>query len=218
MAETELTFSEYDIFVFANQSEKAASGSAQQNSQGYPECFELPDDQGWGRGGRPVINVSWDCANEYIAWLNEQLGLNEKQGYRLPSETEWEHAIRANVKPQTDYYWDDGKAETTEYPGDFAWFSDNSENMTHPVREKKPNKYGLYDMSGNVWEWVKDCYEQDYKNTPTDGSAWNPQECKEGRVLRGGSWFDRRALLRSAARGIFHRVGNYNIGFRLAQD
>jgi formylglycine-generating enzyme required for sulfatase activity len=214
MAETELTFAEYDIFVYANQAKKDAVANAEPAVLPHPECFELPDDAGFGRGDRPVINISWNCANAYIAWLNEQLQLEPEHGFRLPSETEWEYAIRANVHSQTEYYWNNGD------PKKFAWFNGNSEDMTQPVREKLPNNFGLYDMSGNVWEWVQDCYQDGYKNTPTDGKPWNPLECaSQSRVLRGGSWFDEQDYLRSAFRYWDVPVGrNYSIGFRLAQD
>ncbi len=215
MAETELTFAEYDIFVFANQAKKDAVANTEPASSAHSECFELPADAGFGRGDRPVINVTWYCANAYIAWLNKQLKLDPNHSYRLPSEMEWEYAIRANANPQKDYYWDAAD------PKEFAWFFDNSEGMTQPVREKLPNNFGFYDMSGNVWEWVQDCYQDDYKNTPTDGKPWNPLKCEsQSRVLRGGSWGDLRDTLRSAyrIRNLPDSRGFLLIGFRLAQD
>ena len=105
-------------------------------------------------------------------------------------------------------------------PKEFAWFNDNSEGMTHPVKEKVPNDFGLYDMSGNVWEWVQDCDQDDYKNTPIDGKPWNPLECKSlSRVLRGGSWLYGQDYLRSALRlRDTPDDRSLDIGFRLAQD
>jgi formylglycine-generating enzyme required for sulfatase activity len=157
-----------------------------------------------------VINVSWEDANDYASWLSK---LSEKT-YRLPSEAEWEYAARG--KRTSDYYWaDQGEAK------DFAWFYDNSEGKTHPVGEKMSNAFGLYDMAGNVWEWVQDCWHENYKNAPANGSAWQEQDngaCGL-RVLRGGSWDGRQVYLRSALR-IKDNPAYCDslIGFRLAQD
>ena len=110
-----------------------------------------------------------------------------------------------------------GKAEAK----DFAWFNENSEDKTHPVGKKKPNAFGLYDMSGNVWEWVQDCWHDNYDQAPGDGSAWQEQnngDCSR-RVLRGGSWDDRPDDLRSAYRYRgYPGYRTHDIGFRLAQD
>ncbi len=163
----------------------------------------------WGRGKQPVIRVSWDDAVGYAEWISKQTG---KQ-YRLPTEAEWEYAARAGTN--TDYYWEEGNIK------EYAWFNENSNDKTHTVGGKLPNSFGLYDMSGNVWEWVQDCWHKNYKKAPDDGSAWEQGDggnCPL-RVLRGGSWFLKPYFLRSAYRNRDDPDGrNGRIGFRLAQD
>jgi formylglycine-generating enzyme required for sulfatase activity len=140
----EVTFDEYDQFAKAT---------------GKPK----PDDNGWGRGERPVINVSWENAVAYVQWLSNITGKH----FRLPTEAEWEYAARA--KTTSDYYWD-GQAD------DFAWFIGNSAGKTHQVGQKNPNTFGVYDTAGNVWEWVQDCYEVNYNQAPKDGTASEQQD------------------------------------------
>ncbi|MFZ2171864.1 MAG: SUMF1/EgtB/PvdO family nonheme iron enzyme [Methylococcaceae bacterium] len=187
-----VTFDEYEWFVKAKN-------------------LEMPYDHGWGREKRPVIDVSWKDASAYAAWLSEVSG----KSYRLPSEAEWEYAARSGT--ESAYYWGDSENDADN----FAWFNSNSEGKTHPVGEKQPNAFGIYDMSGNVWEWVQDCWHDNYDHAPGDGSAWqaaNNGDCSR-RVLRGGSWNYRPQLLRSANRdGYFPCSRDYSIGFRLARD
>jgi formylglycine-generating enzyme required for sulfatase activity len=166
-----------------------------------------PDDKGWGRGKRPVIMVSWEEATAYANWLKEKTG----KPYRLPTEAEWEYAARAGTSG--DNYW--GQANIK----DFAWFQDNSGGKTQPVGEKKPNAFDLYDMSGNVWEWVQDHWHENYDNAPGDATAWMKNGNDGSRVLRGGSWLSLERLLRSENRNSNTPVyRSYNVGFRLAQD
>ncbi len=156
----------------------------------------------------PVENVSLNEVQTFIEKFNK---ITDNH-YRLPTETEWEYACRAGQN--TQYCGSDDV-------GEVAWFDSNSDRKTHPVGGKQPNAFGLYDMSGNVWEWVKDCYQGSYDDTPVDGSVWvDGEDCANGRgVIRGGSWFDFPALLRSATRFRSHRVSRLNyLGFRLAQD
>lgn len=157
-----------------------------------------PGDKGWGRGQRPVINVSWDDAQAYIAWLNKRLGIaaNDTHRYRLPSEAEWEYACRAGR--QTQWCFGDDEDQLKEY----AWYVENSGDQTHPVGQKKANTFGLHDMHGNVWEWVQDSFDYGYAGAPSNGSAWEGQKRDDDsfigrllglkkdvkRVLRGGSW------------------------------
>src|SRR5207249_7461576 len=110
-------------------------------------CTYRPIDAGWGRGRQPVIRVSWDDAKVYSAWLAKQTG----KPYRLLTEAEWEYAARAGNPGR--YSFGDNETQLGEY----AWFSNNSDSKTQPVGTKKPNAFGLYDMHGNVWQWVEDC-------------------------------------------------------------
>ncbi len=151
-----------------------------------------PADKGWGRGWRPVVNVSWDDAHQYVAWLSQYTG----QPYRLLSEAEWEYAARAGST--TARYWGDSigrKAANCNGCGS-AWDG----GRTAPVGSFPPNRFGLFDMLGNVWQWVEDCYHDDYNGAPVDGSAWTSGRCGY-RMLRGGSWFTTSNHLRSAYRG-----------------
>jgi formylglycine-generating enzyme required for sulfatase activity len=190
----EVTFDEYDAFA------KATNRS-------------LPSDQSWGRGRRPVINVSWEDAQAYAKWLSEQTG----KRYRLPSEAEWEYVARAGSK--TSYWWGDqiGKGQANCRGCGSQWDA----NQTAMVGSFKPSSFGLYDTAGNVWEWVEDCWHENYNGAPTDGRAWkeeNGGQCGQ-RVIRGGSWGNHPVSLRSSVRSRFVAdFRGYFIGFRLAQD
>ena len=163
-----------------------------------------PRDQGWGRGRRPVINVDWQEAKSFAAWLSVQAG----QPYRLLSEAEWEYACRAGT--MTGYSWGDGiSPENANYYG--------SVGRTTEVGSYPANPWGLCDMHGNVWEWVEDCLNDSYEGAPNDGTAWTSGDCSR-RVLRGGSWDRNPGCLRSAYRGggdASYRSSN--IGFRVAR-
>jgi formylglycine-generating enzyme required for sulfatase activity len=168
-----------------------------------------PKDEGWGQGTRPVINVSWDDAKQYVAWIVELTG----KPYRLLTEAEWEYAARAGRT--TTYPWSDdigkGKANCHGCGGDNM--------MTMPVGSFEPNDFNLHDMQGNVWEWVEDCWHEGYRLAPLDGSAWT-KSCTNGstRVLRGGSWHDEPLNVRPAARWYGPANGRFNDrGFRLAR-
>ena len=155
----------------------------------------------------PVDKVSWDAVQDFVRKLNQKEGTDK---YRLPSEAEWEYAARAGTT--TRYSFGDDESRLGEY----AWYSGNSDIKTHPVGQKKPNPWGLYDVHGNVWEWVQDLYHYDYKGAPTDGSAW---ESGGGyaRVSRGGSWYNTNTPgCRSACRlSSTPDRGGRNSGFRL---
>ena len=157
----------------------------------------------------PVEQVSWKDVRDFIKKLNLKEGANK---YRLPSEAEWEYACRAGTT--TRYYFgaDEGKL------GEYAWHNGNSGSKPHPVGQKKPNPWGLYDMHGNVYEWVQDWYHDDYKGAPSDGNAW---ESGGGsfRVRRGGNWALNARICRSALRGggdLILRVER--LGFRLLRE
>jgi formylglycine-generating enzyme required for sulfatase activity len=147
-------------------------------------------DSDWGRDKWPVINLTWDEAEKYARWLSRMTG----RPYRLLTEAEWEYSARAGTT--TDYYWGDeigeGNARCQACGG--QW-----DRGTSPVGTFNPNPFGLYDMAGNVWQWVEDCYHDDYKDAPKDGSAWTSGNCNS-RVARGGSWGTRPENLRSADR------------------
>jgi formylglycine-generating enzyme required for sulfatase activity len=167
-------------------------------------------DLAWGRGTRPVINVGWDDAQAYVAWLSRMTG----KAYRLPSEAEWEYAARAGST--TAYYWGDKIGSNN---ANCRGCGDNQEKngRTSPIGSFKPNAFGLYDMAGNVWQWVEDCYHRNYSGAPNDGSAWTSGDCNE-RVVRGGSWYVSPDLLRSALRGGFTPADRNNVlGFRVGR-
>lgn len=172
-----------------------------------------PDDLGWGRDTRPVINVSWDDAQTYVEWLNRKTGLTGRDRYRLLTDAEWEYAARAGTT--TAYSFGDDASQLDAH----AWFEANSDNRTHPVGRQQPNAFGLYDMHGNVAEWVEDCFYGNlgYADAPTDGSARTFPDC-DGRVLRGNSWYASPQNLRSAhLYRLGHRDRSNQLGFRVAR-
>jgi formylglycine-generating enzyme required for sulfatase activity len=187
----EVTFAEWDTCV------------------AYGGCEPNISDAGFGRGERPVIQVSWDNAQQYVAWLSKVTG----KPYGLLSNAEYEYAARAGT--QTPFPWgrDIGKKNANCNACGSQW--DNQE--TAPVGSFAPNQFGLYDMAGNVWEWVEDCFHPNYTGTPTDGSAWASPDC-DMRVMRGGSWASAPAELRSASRsGIAPDRVTPLLGFRVAR-
>ena len=173
-----------------------------------------PSDSGWERGDRPVINVSWDDAKAYVKWLSDKT----RKKYRLLSEAEREYVTRAGT--DTPFWW--GKSISTDeanYDGNYTYGGGSKgeyRQKTLPVNSFQPNPWGLYQMHGNVWEWVEDCWHGDYHNAPNDGSAWTTGDCTY-RVLRGGSWnFDPQDL-RAARRSLSTPDDRVNyIGFRVA--
>ena len=158
----------------------------------YGDCPQGISDNGWGRGQQPVINVTWDDAQRYVAWLSSMTG----KPYRLLTEAEYEYATRAGT--QTAYPWGDdiGKNNANCIGCGSKW----DRRQAAPVGSFKPNAFGLYDMVGNVFEWVEDCVHNNYDGAPTDGLAWiEGGDCKN-RVDRGGAWFVTPGTLRSAFR------------------
>lgn len=151
----------------------------------------------------PVENVSWEDAVAFCKKFSEKYKVNS----RLPYEAEWEYACRAGAT--TKYYWGD------ELNGDYAWYDDNSGSKTHPAGQKKPNAFGLYDMSGNVWEWCMDWYSESYYVNSPSNNPGGPGG-GEYRVIRGGSWFNDVKSLRSFCRN-YLRPGlrTHALGFRL---
>lgn len=196
-----ITFAQWDAFV-------SLTGSY------------LPKDKGWGRGKRPVINVSWYDVQVYIQWLNQITG----KTYRLLSEAEWEYACRAGT---TSSFWYGDKISTSEanYNG-YAYSKYNYgigrggkyREKTVPVDSFTPNTFGLYQMHGNIWEWCADPWHENFDGAPSDGSVWTESGYYTFRVLRGGSWYGKAEDLCSIVRT---RNSNDdrgdNIGFRLAR-
>jgi formylglycine-generating enzyme required for sulfatase activity len=163
----------------------------------------------WGRGIMPVINVSWDDAKLYVAWLSRLTG----KEYRLLTEAEWEYAARAGSNAR--YSWGDepgiGNANCNGCSG--AWIL-----QAAPVGSFQPNAFGVYDMEGNVWEWVEDIWHDSYEGAPADGSAWLQGGDATYRVIRGGSWHNETELLHAAIRFKRHRKVQFDtLGFRVAR-
>jgi hypothetical protein len=175
-----------------------------------PGACPKASDSTWGQGDRPVINLSWNDAKQYVAWLSRTTG----KEYRLLSEAEWEYVARAGST--TTYSWGDviGKNNATCARCGSQW--DNKQ--TAPVGSFKQNAWGLYDMHGNVFEWVEDPWHDSYKGAPTGGSPWVEDGDASRRVVRGGSWDNVPLYLRVATRSGNSTGYRFNyVGFRLAR-
>lgn len=165
----------------------------------------IPDDAGWGRGRRPVINVNFADAQSYVAWLRERTG----QPYRLLSEAEWEYAGRAG----TESWYPFGNVIDPSLAN-----YGNNHDRTAEVGSYPPNRFGLYDMTANVAQWVADCHHDDYVGAPQDGSAWLSGPC-DLRNVRGGGWSLQGWSVRVAQRiGDPPGARNDHLGFRVARD
>ncbi len=176
----------------------------------YGDCRATVRENGWGREKQPVIDVTWDDAKRYVAWLSRMTGRN----YRLLSETEWEYAARAGS--ETAYSWgnDVGQARANCNGCGSQWDA----VKPAPVGSFAPNAFGLYDMHGNVWEWVEDCYHATYDGAPNDGTAWRDGGECDRPVIRGGSFNAAPRNIRSGLRGRGPTGGKANdIGFRVAR-
>lgn len=198
MGQTAVTFAEWDACV--------ADGG----------CSHNPSDEGLGRDDPPVFNVSWNHAQQYVTWLSNKTG----QDYRLPSESEWEYATRAGTTGR----FNTGDCVTTDQANFLGLIPATGcptgifRSRPVPVASFAPNAFGLYDTHGNVWEWVEDCWNDDYAGAPTDGSAWMSGDCGRA-VLRGGSWNTAGWIVRSASRNTFLRDDRFNTtGFRVARS
>jgi len=172
-------------------------------------CKAQPDDRGWGRGDHPVINISWDDAKAFTVWLSQKTG----QSYRLPSEAEWEYAARAGT---TTAYWWGRNVGSRE--ANCRECNTGSGQQTSPVGSYKPNAFGLYDTAGNVAEWVEDCWNDNYRGAPKDGSAWTAGQCRL-RGLRGGAYDSQAKFVRSTARFRYDSDVRYPAnGFRVVRE
>ena len=184
ISKTEVTFEQYDAYCTLTGRGK-------------------PYDEGWGRGDRPVMNVSWHDVTAFCEWMTRTTG----KTYRLPTEAEWEYAARGGSKSKGYKYSGSNDLDAV------GWYGGNSSRKTHPVAQKQPNELGLYDMSGNVWEWCADWYG-DYSSSPQT----DPQGSNSGkfRVLRGGGWHYSVSNCRVAYRFKHYPDLKYNnLGFRL---
>lgn len=206
----EITFSQYDQFA-------AAVGKA------------LPDDEGWGRERRPVINVTWDDAVAYAKWLTDTVRAVDASApaFRLPTEAEWEYVARAG---RIGRYGPSGIDESNlcmhanydhaslDSANIVSFCPDTANAMTAPVGTYPPSAFDVNDMIGNVAEWVADCWNDNYVKAPVDGSALQKGMCGR-RVVRGGSWFDDQRTLGVYLRGWNHTgFRDPTIGFRVLQE
>lgn len=197
MSKYEITFDDYDIFAQATNR-------------------ALPDDNRWGRGSRPVINVSFEDARAYAKWLSENTGKN----YRLPTEAEWEYVARANTNSL--FWWGndpkDAASRANCRRGCNSKFSGLFGAKTAPVGSYPANAFGIYDTAGNVAEWVEDCYADNYNLHPKNGRALLVKSC-DARVVRGGSAKDNAESLANHKRDYHHaEIFDSHLGFRLVMD
>ena len=232
MGKHEVTVGQFRRFVEATEYRT----EAERNADGKEGCYAYTAGEGWdwswGRnwqrpgyaidGNQPVVCVSWNDAQAFIAWLSEQTG----ESYRLPSEAEWEYAARAGST--TKYHFGNDESQLCRYANhadSSTDFSDRNKSCSDGVGKRaaavgryQPNAFGLYDMHGNVWEWVQDCWNDSYVGAPADGGAWTSGDCSV-RVCRGGAWSNRPGYLLSANRGNNSRSDrDDDVGFRLVQD
>ncbi|MGD8311269.1 MAG: SUMF1/EgtB/PvdO family nonheme iron enzyme [Gammaproteobacteria bacterium] len=190
IAKYEVTFAEYDSFA-------RATGR------------RLPDDENWGRGNRPVVNVSWSDASAYAEWLSRQTG----HSYRLPTEAEWEFAARGGTKTSHWFAIDSDTVPANCFNCGSEWDA----RQTAPVGSFEANNFGLHDTAGNAQEWVEDCYHDSYEKATADGSAWRADFCTR-RVVRGGAYSSPLDSLRSAKRTPYDQeVRLDNTGFRVVR-
>jgi len=172
-------------------------------------CKYRPDDRGWGRGERPAVNLSWLDAKAFVSWLSQKTG----KAYRLPSEAEWEYAARAGTN--TSYWW--GR-DVGSRQANCRECNTGEPQRTTPVGSFKPNGFGLFDTAGNVAEWMEDCWNDNYRGAPRDGTAWMSGQCRL-HVLRGGAFDSQARSLRSTSRFRYDVDVRYIAnGFRVVRE
>jgi formylglycine-generating enzyme required for sulfatase activity len=174
-----------------------------------------PKDESWGRGRRPVINVSWNDANAYVAWLSAKTG----KIYRLLSEAEREYVARAETR--TAFWW--GRTispRQANYNGTYIYGTGPTgeyRQQTVPVDSFRSNRWGIFQIHGNIWEWTQDCWHENYVGAPAEGSPWESGRC-DYRIVRGGSWATYPGDLRAAVRGRFPvDFRSDSLGFRVGR-
>ena len=198
VGKTEVTWAEWEACV----ADGGCNGAGPEGAGG---------DEGWGRGSRPVINVSWEDAQAYAEWLSRKTG----ERYRLLSEAEWEYVARAGTS--TRFSWGEDDPTCSRGASNAANYRSCTSDRTEPVGFSAANAFEVHDLHGNVWEWVEDCYVDSYSGAPTNGSARIVSDCPR-RVLRGGSWYITPLYLRSAYRNGINPSNRINyIGFRVAR-
>jgi formylglycine-generating enzyme required for sulfatase activity len=219
IGKTEVTWDQWEACVRDRWCDGIAVENALKTTEdGKPN----PNYKDWGRGTRPVVGVSWFDAQNFVGWLNWKTAGDD--AYRLPSEAEWEYAARAGTT--TPYPWGtkldhnygnfgiSGPGLGGKKEGRDVWADE-----TAPAGSFPANPFGLHDMNGNVFEWVEDCYEADFANAPTDGSANKNGNCAN-RVFRDGTFLSNPYMQRSARRGAPYpatRRGRNYLGFRVAK-
>ncbi len=191
LGQTHVTLAQFRTFI-------AEAGRSDLLSEEFVKWNNQGDDA-------PVLMVNWDDAQDFVAWLNKVDG----DGWRLPSEAEWEYACRAG---RGSRYCGGDEADAV------AWIGINSKGRQHPVGQKRPNAWGLYDMSGNAYVWLQDCVHIDYRGAPADGSAWTAGCNSDYRMVRGGSFESYANYTRTTYRSYFWSdFRNIRIGIRLAR-
>jgi formylglycine-generating enzyme required for sulfatase activity len=201
MEQCEVTWNEYELFMYPEE-EKRARAAAQSDAAGdkladavtHPSKPYVEMSFGMGKDGFPAISMTHHAANKYCQWLSAKTG----HFYRLPTEAEWEYACRAGTTTSHFYGEDASKI------GEYAWYEENSEFKYQKVGKKKPSPWGLYDIYGNVTEWVLDQYDPNFYQTSVGHDPvvdpWNKASQPYPHSVRGGSWDDPPAACRSAAR------------------
>ncbi len=201
MGQFEITWNEYELFMYPDEEKRTratlksdAEGDKLADAVSHPSKPYVEMSFGMGKDGFPAISMTQHAANKYCQWLSAKTG----HFYRLPTEAEWEYACRAGTTGKHFFGDDDSKI------GEYGWYEQNSDFKYQKVGKKKPNPWGLYDMYGNVVEWVLDQYDAGwYKANAGKGvlvDPWNKATKPYPHAVRGGSWDDQAVMLRSAAR------------------